>query len=127
MVRNNDDMYSDASRVLLKSWLNDCESSHDVCTYTGQDFLPTRLLDLEDVDTKQIVRVVLSSELKKNTRYVTLSHCWGANVPFQLTTDSIAMMREGFDVAKLPPTFQDAIDVARWADGTFDSCYPGHG
>lgn len=122
MARLNDDMYNPVCRELLRSWLKDCDNSHDACGSLTQRFLPTRLLDLGDVDAKQRVRVVLSQDLDPNTSYVSLSHCWGASVPFQLTTSSIAMMREGFDLAELPPTFRDAIDVARWADGTFDFC-----
>jgi hypothetical protein len=122
MARLNDDMYNPVCRELLRSWLKDCDNSHDACGSLTQRFLPTRLLDLGEVDAKQRVRVVLSQDLDPNTSYVSLSHCWGANVPFQLTTSSIAMMREGFDLAELPPTFRDAIDVARWADGTFDFC-----
>jgi hypothetical protein len=119
-------MFTPICRELLRSWLKHCDNSHDVCAKSTSRFLPTRLLDLNEVEAKNRVRVVVSEGLNASTRYVSLSHCWGANVPFQLTTSSIAMMREGFDLAQLPPTFQDAIDVARWANGTFDSCRLGY-
>jgi hypothetical protein len=117
IARWNDDMCTLACRDLVKSWLRNCDNVHDACTKAPRGFLPTRLLDLGAVEEQQRVRVVLSEELDPNTRYVSLSHCWGENVPFQLTTSTRDMMQRGFDLTELPPTFQDAIHVARWADG----------
>ncbi|KAH7071609.1 hypothetical protein FB567DRAFT_206966 [Paraphoma chrysanthemicola] len=114
-----------ACRSLLRSWLAECDKSHKTCTTPAKSFLPTRLLDLGEVDTQNRIRIVLSRHLSPDTRYVSLSHCWGANVPFQLTTSTIDMMKAGFDLDELPKTFRNAVTVARWADVRYiwiDSC-----
>ena len=105
---------------MLNEWLERC-NKHDTCSTQNQMFLPTRLLDLGEVDAKGQARLVLSENLDKRTRYVTLSHCWGGNVPFQLRADAeinnMNTMMEGFPVDDMPKTFRDAVAVARWAGG----------
>lgn len=46
-------------------------------------------------------------------RYVTLSHSWGGNVPLITTTKSLATHKQSVPLASLPPTFKDAIAIAR--------------
>jgi hypothetical protein len=104
---------------MLKTWLKECGDNH-TCILKEQSFLPTRLLDLNDVDTTGQIRLVLSQDIDSRARYVTLSHCWGGDVPFQLREETREKMIRGFDVEEMPKTFRDAITVARWADGKFD-------
>ena len=63
----------------------------------------------------------MSRDLEPGSRYVTLSHCWGEKVPFQLRSETMKYMMEGFKVDEMPKTFQDAVAVARWADGKANS------
>ncbi|KZM22379.1 hypothetical protein ST47_g6488 [Ascochyta rabiei] len=49
-----------------------------------------------------------------NTRYVTLSHCWGRAVKpqHQLTSETEQGLRQGIPISRLPKTFRDAIYFA---------------
>jgi hypothetical protein len=96
--------------------LDQC-NNHDVCAIQEQSFLPTRLLDLGDIELNGKVRLVLSENLDQSTRYVTLSHCWGGNVPLQLNKDTKQDLFDGIKHSTMPNTFRDAIQVARWANG----------
>lgn len=100
---------------MVEEWLSEC-SSHDCCPTNKQSFLPTRLLDLNDVGKGQ-ARLVLTKDIDKKSRYVTLSHCWGGDVPFQLKSEKLAELINGFMLHKLPETFRQAIEVAGWAGG----------
>jgi hypothetical protein len=102
----------------VKDWLSQC-NDHAACSSQRQPFLPTRLLDLNDFDTSGEARLVVSKDLDRTTPYVTLSHCWGQNVPFQLRDENMEAMMHGFKVSKMPKTFQDAIAVARWANSKY--------
>jgi hypothetical protein len=115
-TRPNENTSAASCRQTVKDWLKLC-SNHDTCVTQRQPFLPTRLLDIGDLETGGRVRLVSSRDLDPNSRYVTLSHCWGENVPFQLIAETMEHMLEGFGVDEMPKTFQDVIAVARWVDG----------
>lgn len=116
MSRLNDSTASTVSQDIMKQWLHQC-NDHEDCATRQQPFLPTRLLDISGVDRTGKVRLVLSKDLETTTRYVTLSHCWGGEVPFLLTADTRDGMMKGSKLEDMPKTFQDAIAVARWANG----------
>ncbi|KAH8591985.1 heterokaryon incompatibility protein-domain-containing protein, partial [Bisporella sp. PMI_857] len=46
-------------------------------------------------------------------QYVTLSHCWGTSQFYKLTASTFIELTEGIEKARLPQTFQDAINVAK--------------
>jgi hypothetical protein len=115
--RFNDNTAALSCRQMMDRWLNNCNNDHDTCKADRTSFQPTRLLDLGDVDTTQVIRLVDSKDIDPTARYVTLSHCWGALPPFQLTTETEERMRNGFGYDELPRTFQDAIKVAGWVQG----------
>jgi hypothetical protein len=114
--RCNDNSAAPNCQRLVEEWLKECENEHTICK-VQRDFLPTRLLDLGKVDEKQRLRLVNSRDCDPTSHYVTLSHCWGLHVPIQLTSDTEKEMRAGFDLDLMPPTFLDAIQIARWAKG----------
>jgi hypothetical protein len=118
--RFNENTSAASCQSILKSWLTQC-NDHDACKIQRQPFLPTRLLDLGDVSTNGIVRLVLSVNIDQPARYVTLSHCWGGSVPLQLREETKQNMIDGLDLRTFPKTFRDAIEVARWADGSLAS------
>ncbi|KAH6117156.1 hypothetical protein HBI69_098400 [Parastagonospora nodorum] len=122
--RLNDNTASEICQNTVKMWLEQCDG-HDVYGARTHSFLPTRLLDLSNVETESKVRLVLSSELDQTTRYVTLSHCWGGEVPIRLTDATKDELEGGYKLQNMPPTFRDAIMVARWAGVRYiwiDSC-----
>ncbi|MCJ1319643.1 hypothetical protein MMC15_004979 [Xylographa vitiligo] len=72
-------------------------------------FLPTRLIELvKGVDK---LRLCDSDQLPRETRYATISHCWG-NVPFcRLLQENILSFTGNIPFSILPRTFQDAITI----------------
>ncbi len=105
---------------MAKIWLNTCVSCHLKCTSEDhadtktdcRSFLPTRLIDVgaNDHHTRLCDRVQIDSESK----YMTLSHCWGRKMPKRLLTEDLPGMKQSIVINELPKTFQDAITVARY-------------
>ena len=44
---------------------------------------------------------------------MTLSHCWGGQVPLRLMRENLPAFQEGIEYSKLPRTFQDAVQITR--------------
>jgi hypothetical protein len=98
--------------ILARAWHLHCNQSHDLCKSrqgaTRQ--LPTRLLYVGDNQ----IKLCLSSEVKPNFEYFTLSHCWGATVFTTLLSSNIAEFQEQISPAALSTTFRDAVYVTRF-------------
>jgi hypothetical protein len=74
--------------------------------------LPTRILDVRGFQTGR-VRLRHSEDVGDDDRkqYIALSHCWGKiNMP-RLLKHNVEHYLEGFEISKLPRTFQEAIEV----------------
>jgi len=74
-------------------------------------YRPTRLLNVSG--TSRLIRMREKDEVPDDVVYVTLSHCWGLHVPYQLTTQNIDCLKKALDLDLLGKTFQDAVEVAR--------------
>jgi hypothetical protein len=94
-------------------WLKTCVEEHTSCRrvmyYRGQQ-LPTRLV-CTGVGG-QTVRVCLGAELPSDTRFCTLSHCWGKHVPLKLLQGNLAVLYERIPEKELSKTFRDALHMA---------------
>lgn len=44
---------------------------------------------------------------------MTLSHCWGGSISFCLRLENLTILQAGIDLAQLPRTFRDAVEVSR--------------
>lgn len=55
------------------------------------------------------------AELLELVTHVTLSHCWGSSLPYQLTMQTIAVLKSDgmLPLSQLGRTFQEAIEVTR--------------
>jgi hypothetical protein len=106
----------------IQNWIKTCNNHHDGCSkWKSGDFLPTRLLDLQDAD-KDIIRLINTKHVKVEGPYCTLSHMWGTNDFLTTTPENIEEIL--FKDIKLNPcadpnvsnnkTFLDAIKVARF-------------
>jgi len=99
---------------LLREWLRDCNETHSdhgiACN--ADNVLPTRVLDVGDVENRNRLRLHLSKKNEKG-RYITLSHCWGGSQPVCTTTASREAHCKAIEFDKLPKTFQDAVVVTR--------------
>ena len=77
--------------------------------------LPTRLLEIVKLHSSSELyfRLRISSSLARVPKYVTLSHCWGQGVVFQLKQSSLSQLQEELVcVTKLSATFKQAIEVS---------------
>lgn len=106
----------DVAWSLARSWIAQCSLSHKSCGPQNPNFVPTRLLEI-DADAEKPIKLVVAAEEEKRccpiTRYASLSHCWGgADVP-TLTSQTIAGLRQGISLDKLPRTFAEAVAAVR--------------
>lgn len=123
-------MDSDRSRHLAKGWLTRCEENvdgmHDECNSFVAKSRPTRVLDVEHARQTSRLRLVCADDDADGDRYITLSHCWGEwgakELPMLTTANLEERQNEGMDIADLPQTFRDALEVASWYKGN-DSLY----
>lgn len=93
---------------VVKSWLRECVDSHD-CVLVSSS-LPTRLLSIK----KDPIHIVNTSKLPIDTKYCTLSHCWGPNpdLTWQLKWSNLKSYETRIPSKALFKTFQDAIYIA---------------
>ncbi|KAL6692998.1 heterokaryon incompatibility domain-containing protein [Trichoderma pleuroticola] len=99
---------------ISRTWLKTCNDNHKSCAAASAQ-LPARFLDISgDVDSTQVFLKELR-DFKHNTdsRYVALSHCWGTGPNLCTTRSTLHKHKHGIKVSKLPPTFKDAVHVAR--------------
>jgi len=87
--------------------IEECLKDHLECKQPRHG-LPTRLLDLRDG-----CRLCESSTLPHNSRYVTLSHCWGGLNICRLKRDNFDAFIQEIPQSALCKTFLDAIVVTR--------------
>lgn len=100
---------------IMKLWVSECVLNHEKCIESRQNFLPTRLLDLEAFQESTDIRLVALKPKYSQAGYTTLSHCWGPRSKHPITTkkDILGqrMTRISFD--HLSQTFQDAVCITR--------------
>lgn len=95
---------------VVKMWFDDCVASHSTCAPVARA-LPRRLIATGI--TGGTVRLVRTGKMTPETRYATLSHCWGEKLPLRTTSDNEALLEKEISPDIMPRTFQDAIEVAR--------------
>ncbi|KAK0337343.1 hypothetical protein LTR94_004834 [Friedmanniomyces endolithicus] len=105
----------------IRAWLRICEQ-HDTCNcwaqINGLDIgLPLRLLDVGQRSGRTDFRLVYGEMLPpQESRYMTLSHCWGVEPILKLTSANLDAFCNGMSETQLPKSFQDAISIARYLD-----------
>lgn len=100
---------------LAKGWLSECLGHHSRCKHVtrAEDYYPTRLIDVRTNSSNCELRLYSTSNGSIKEPYMTLSHCWGKARFLKLTSLTHDRLQQGFALAELPPTFQDAIMVTR--------------
>lgn len=94
-----------------RQWIDRCMQMHPKCQQLmSKGWCPTRLLDVSD---QSLLTVIETKALNIISPYMTLSHCWGSSEIPRLTINSYATFKTGIWIANLPPTFVDAVAVAR--------------
>ncbi|KAJ9639921.1 hypothetical protein H2199_006154 [Coniosporium tulheliwenetii] len=102
----------------LDHWLEDCTANHVRCKERisrmqgemAERTLPTRLLEVEMTEEEPRVFLRETKDLPSDTRYMTLSHCWGGALKLRLLKELYQQFTEAIPFSRLPQTFQDAID-----------------
>jgi len=104
---------SKPSLALTRRWIKDCIDHHQLCNFEQDEIrkLPTRLI-VTGLPGASSVRLCLSENLPDNTKYMTLSHCWGSSNFLTLTLENIENLMKSIEVSTLPKTFRDAIHFA---------------
>lgn len=124
-------------RSIIENWIRGCAGNHRDCnpvslkegnvqqelaaeslrdiSDTHRQALPSRLLKLEVVDQRRTFRLVnTKQEIVTQTRYATLSHCWGTK-PWDrnliLNQVNLATLSTPQPVNNLPKTFRNAFMV----------------
>ncbi|PHH61197.1 hypothetical protein CDD81_678 [Ophiocordyceps australis] len=87
-----------------------CLQHHPQCTSPLSSFVPKRLLA---VDSSHYSPVKLCEMLPPDTKWASLSHCWGGLKPLMLLTSNLDSLKNSINLDDLPRTFQDAIRVCR--------------
>jgi hypothetical protein len=108
----NADVASQSSLGQMSQWLEECHSSHDLCRQDWSSFVPQRLLQIELGTEIATVRLVEKSE-KLPIKWAALSYVWGGDQKLKTTVGTIADMKAGIEMERLPQTLQDAITVCR--------------
>ncbi|KIW23158.1 uncharacterized protein PV07_11378 [Cladophialophora immunda] len=92
---------------LVKSWADECTSSHEQCM--RRDKLPTRVVDVGD--GRHPPRLYLSQgEIKP---YTALSYCWGRKQSTVLRRENCENFQLAIPDDALPKTISDAIKITR--------------
>ncbi|KAF0323043.1 het domain-containing protein [Colletotrichum asianum] len=101
---------SEECLLLLKHWVEECQTSHTDCSPSDHP-LPTRVLDVTANPPKLVITANLS---QKDERYIALSHCWGLSQPLRTLKTNIGLHQDGIDLSSTPQTFKDAVAVTRY-------------
>lgn len=85
---------SDEALGQVKLWLDECDENHDECVVVGHHTGPSMLLD---IGTPEMLLVRLQACSNQKASYMTLSHCWGTDVPTRLLTSNLDEMHTEID------------------------------
>jgi hypothetical protein len=96
----------------MRGWLKRCKEEHKTCPKQDVEHeLPTRLLDVGPSTSEPFL---MASNGRWGT-WAALSHCWGRRLQVKTTKSNLKAHYEGkgLTLDELPPTFQDAVRIAR--------------
>lgn len=105
---------------IMKTWIQECRQNHEICLKNLDNFLPTRLLDLQAFEIGDGIRLV-SIKLEDfeqedfQPEYITLSHCWGPPEirPITTTKENLEERMTLISIDDLSRTFRDAVRITR--------------
>lgn len=97
---------------LMKGYVSDCMHHHgQACLLAPSTPLPTRLIDVGDVNTG--TAPFLFESRNTSGSYVALSYCWGGIIHHQTIKANFRQRTKKIDFDILPQTIRDAIKVTR--------------
>lgn len=104
------DTSSDECLGLIKSWIDQCLTDHELCRVETTASLPKRVLDVRGGNAEM---VKLYESRGENIPYVCLSHCWGKKQLITTRRSNLNDHKDGISTSALPPTFREAVMVTR--------------
>lgn len=108
----SEDPLSNSCQHMILGWIEECITTHAVCSSPALVQAPKRLIDVGESD-KYCVRLVSPSP-SEVLKYAALTHCWGGSNPTSTTTINYISRYDGIPSTEIPRTFEDAIKVTRW-------------
>ena len=95
----------------VREWLDECNKhAHSKAQKAA---LPSRVIDTTvDVDGS-FVKLHETNGREEDTKYLTLSYCWGKSPHFLTTKATLEERKRQITVQDLPQTYQDAILLTR--------------
>ena len=87
-----------------------CSSTED---FRGSWCLPSRLLDVGNLNSDRVKLVITSRENISDFRYAALSYCWGTSTPFTTKLSTLDSRLQGFSVFEMPLTLRETVQVTR--------------
>ncbi|KAI1264021.1 hypothetical protein F5Y18DRAFT_428528 [Xylariaceae sp. FL1019] len=101
---------------IIRQWLRLCDDKkrHQRCQGPGitPSRMPKRLIDVRQNGDTGVN--IWEPGVDAVCEYVALSHPWGSQLPFFVSTqENIDDHRRNIDISDLPATFQDAIETTR--------------
>lgn len=103
---------SDESLAWAVQQLQTCKQSHKACNSFPAAPLPSRVLDVAaNSGSGSGVRLYVSEG--ETDPYIALSHCWGHKPFLRTLSGSLDAHRSEIVWARLPQTFQDAVEFTR--------------
>ena len=106
------DVASQSSLLQMSDWLTECHSSHTLCRQEHVEFAPHRLLLIATAKDEGTVRLTENWQ-GLGLKWAALSYVWGGDQSFKSTIASVAELKAGFGVNRLPQTLKDAVAVCR--------------
>jgi hypothetical protein len=97
-------------------WLRECEKAHTRCAKRRREQprqMPTRLLEVGAFEPGPKVYLRHSPQIPPDSKYATLSHCWGGYMPVRLEEKALQAFSDGIDITSLPRTFREAIGLTK--------------
>jgi len=105
--------------AMLRGWMHECSTTHENCRPKKQDWLPSRLIRIDDTEKGLTARLVSSKWLRaRNTQYIALSYCWGRILHTRMKTTRANLRERKYQIPwdEIPPLFRDAFKAVRKLD-----------
>jgi hypothetical protein len=100
-----------AVRQILRQ-MDKCQNRHQGCPHRNIPLLPKRVIDVGSEILSSIARLHISEKDEKAS-YAAPSYCWGGSYNVTTARDNLQARIEGVEIARLPQTMQDAIQITK--------------
>jgi hypothetical protein len=107
---------SSVHKTFATTMLSHCTKNHSACRPEEPLWSPKRLIEIVPSPHGYKLRLVTDRPLEP---YIALSHCWGSVHVFKLSSQNLEEMQTNIEILQLPKTFQDAISITTWFNGSY--------